>query len=210
MWYDPYKITNVWILLGIAVGFGVFESFWRRWFGGGFKLKNWLKFLNHRFFQHVVNVLALFSVCYWVRGLVWYWALYATLVMQLLFWTLAHGMYFDMGRGGPPTTDKEKKRYNEAWFSKFLDWCFDEPYRYSTFYDYCGMLLRYTWPVVLMVFVPTFNSGIVLLGQWTAFVYGIGLVLGNKSILKRISRSNFGEFAAGAGVGVGMVLVGML
>ena len=209
MWYDPYKVTNIWMLLGTAFGFGVFESLWRRWFGGGLKF-SWLKPFDRRFIKHCVNILALFSVCCWIRGMIWYWALTTSLIIQICFWTLTFGMYFDIGRGGKPVTDEDIKDYNKPWFAPILNWCFKPESLYTPFYDFCAMMIRFTWPVVLVAFIPTFNSGIALLGQWTAFVYAIGWVLYEKGSLKHLGPTEFGEFAAGAGVGVGVVLVGML
>jgi len=207
-WYDPHVITTPWILCLIALGFGIFESIWRRWFGGGFDYK-WLKWLNFRFLKHTINIIALFSICYWVRGIHWAWALYTALMMQLCFWSLTFGMYFDIGRGGKHVTPEGIEDYNKPWFAPFLNWCFKEDQLYTPFYDFCGMMIRFTWPVLLVGFVPTFSYSIALLGEWVAFVYAMGWVLWGRGRLTKIGPTELGEFAAGFMTGVLMVLSGM-
>lgn len=131
--------------------------------------------------KHCVNIAAIFALCFFWRGMTWYWAGTAALVMQLLFWTLTFGVYFDIGRGGRPVTQEDIDDYNKPRFAPILNWCFPDKYRYTPFYDYCGMMIRFTWPCVIMCFIPTFNSGMLMLGPWTATVYGLGWVMRDKA-----------------------------
>lgn len=192
-------------IIFIAIGFGIFESIWRRWFGG-WEWK-WLGPFDRRFIKHIVNIAALFSVCYFIKNLSWQWSIYTTLVMQILFWTLTFGMYFDIGRGGRPVTEEDIDAYNKPWFAKFLNWCFPDEYRYTPFYDFCGMMIRFTWPLALVFFVPTFNFGILMLGEFVALAYGLGWVMREKNVMKKVGPTCFGEIASGFLTGLMFILI---
>lgn len=194
-------------ILAIGLCFGAFESVWRRWFGGGFEY-SWLKWCDHRFLKHCVNVAAIFSVAFFLRGMSWQWSLYVALVMQILFWTLTFGMYFDIGHKGRPTTEEDIKAYNKPWFSHLLNWLFPDEYRYTPFYDYLGMFIRFTWPLLLVFWLHPFNSGLIFLGSVVAMAYGIGWVCFDKAIIKKIGATELGEFVSGFATGMYLVLNG--
>ncbi len=195
-----------WILL-IGLGFGAFESVWRRWFGGGFNYP-WLKWCDHRFLKHLVNIGAIFALMFFLRGMAWQWSIYVALVTQILFWTMTFGMYFDIGRGGRPVTEEDIEAYNKPWFSKILNWLFPDEYRYTPFYDYMGMFVRFTWPLLLVFWIHPFNSGLIFLGTAVAVAYGIGWVGYEKSLIKKIGPTEFGEFVSGFATGACLALNG--
>jgi hypothetical protein len=199
-----YNMDWYWVLL-IGLGFGVFECVWRRWFGGGF-VYDWLKPINHRFIKHIVNIAAIFCVLFFLKGMVWYWSLYAAIAIQVLFWTLAFAVYFDIGHKGKPISEEKIKEYNKPWFAPILNWCFSEEYRYTAFYDYLGMFCRYTWPLLFVFWLPSFNSGLLVLGTLVAMVYGIGWVGYDKALIKKIGPTEFGEFVSGFCTGMFIVL----
>jgi len=196
-----------WWLVLCGFGFGAFESVWRRWFGGGFQSR-W-KWLNVRFLKHCVNVAALFAVCFWLRDLKWGWALYAALVLELAFWTPTFGMYFDIGRSGKPATQYDLDEYNKSWFAPILNWLFPESIRYTPYYDYIGMFIRFTAPTLLLFFVPTFNSGILFLGSIVSMAYGVCWVLLQKGALKDLWPTELAEYASGLAAGLYWWFLGM-
>lgn len=201
-----YGMEWYWVLLA-GIGFGAFESVWRRWFGGGFEYR-WLKWCDHRPIKHAVNIAAIFAVVHFLKGASWRWSLYAALVMQLLFWTLTFGMYFDIGRAGRPVTEDDIKAYNKPWFAPILNWAFPDEHRYTPFYDYMGMFIRFTWPLLLVFWMPQFDSGLLMLGTIVAISYGLGWVGYEKSLIKKIGATEFGEFAAGFATGFLVVVNG--
>lgn len=209
MWYEPYTITNIWILLGIALGFGIYECFWRRLYGGWishwWKSNKYLKCVKPRFIYTIINCIAIFSICQWVRGLMWYWSLYVTCVIQFLYWALAHGPWFDLGRDTNPS-DKTLKRYNKFFYHYILDWCFPEATRYTPFYDFCGMWLRYVWMLFLLLIVPTFSFGLINLGSFVAVTYGVCWVAQDKKLLKKLGPTELSEFIVGFLTGLFLVL----
>lgn len=212
---EPHLVTEWQNLLVIAIAFGLFESAWRRWFGGGFhKLKEWWKkhipWISERLFKHAVNIVALFSICTWVRGLTWQYALPISIFLQICFWTLTFGMYFDIGRAGMPMDEYHVKEYNKTWFAPILNWFFDEKTRYTPFYDYCGMMIRFTWPLLFVFFLPTFNSGMLFIGPLVALAYGLGWTLYEKGQLKKVGPTELGEWVSGAIFGLYMVLCGTI
>jgi len=190
------QITTWYILLPVALGFGVYESLWRRWFGGK-ELPKWLKWMDRRFVKHCINTVALFSVCFFVRGLAWYWSAYAALVFQILFWTTTFGMYFDIGRSGRPITEYDIEEYNKSWFSPILNWFFSEKQRYTPFYDYIGMFIRFTSPLLLLFWLPSFNSGLLFLGTIVSVVYGLGWTLFEKGKLTKTGPTELAEYLSG-------------
>jgi len=119
-------------------------------------------------------------------------------------------MYFDIGRGGKPVTEYDIQEYNKSWFAPILNWIFPEETRYTPYYDFCGMLIRFAAPCLTLFFIPTFNSGFILCGLWVAMVYGLGWVMRDKAMLKKIGPTEFGEYASGAFVGWMTVICGMI
>lgn len=131
----------------------------------------WTKLLCSRGTQTFVNYIFL-SICFYcsfdiantVFGLFpgewkqyiedysWILAIYNAIVFQSLFWSKGHGPIFDYGHG--TVTPETIKRYNSMWFTKFLDKWWEKHYpvekKYGYFYDCLSMLIRYTYPCVLV------------------------------------------------------------
>lgn len=99
-----------------------------------------------------------------------------------------------------------KRRYNEVWFAKILNWCFPEEHRYGHFYDFCGMLIRYTCPLLLLMFIPGFGLEIVVLGELITVEYGICHVAKDKSLIRKLGATDVAEYIAGALTGLFLVI----
>lgn len=134
------------------------------------------------------------------------WTAIAVTIVEGLHWSLGHGPYFDLGRGGIPD-EKMKKRYNKMFYHYILDWCFPEEEKYGTFYDFCGMLLRYTWPLLLLWVVPSYNLSVSVLGELIAVAYAVCWVAKDKKLLKKLGATELGEYIAGGLTGLFLMLV---
>jgi len=205
---NPNLVTSVWLILAIGVGFAIFESIWRRWFGGGFDYR-WLRWLNYRWLKHTLNIIALFAVCYWVHGLQFMWSIYFAAILDGVFWAPSFGMFMDIGRQ-QPVIPPEEQEYQQQFCAKLLNWLFSKKYWYGQFYDFMGMVFRFGAPCLLLFFVPTFNSGMILLGFWVAMMYGLGWAASEKKAIKKLGATEFAEFASGAFVGWMTAVCGMI
>lgn len=168
-----------------AIMFGVFEAIWRRSHGGGLFhdwydkwIKPWLK-VNYRIPSVIVNSTAIFCLGLGLRGLVWWQAgLFALAVWA--FWDITFGMYMGIGMHAYPNDEDKaeyKRQYPVVWV---LDAIFKDNHdpawgRYGVAYDFCGMWLRYTYPLVLFLFLPTFTPWILVLGLLVAICYYINV-----------------------------------
>ena len=99
----------------------------------------------------------------------WYITLVIVCWLQFQFWSRGHGCAFDLGFGGYPTPEIIK-RYNERWYHIPCDWlaekgCFSY---YATTYDFCYMTLRYTCPMIPMMY---FDWRYILIGLSISFIY---------------------------------------
>lgn len=168
-----------------AILFGVFEAIWRRSHGGGLFhdwydkwIKPWLK-VNYRIPSVIVNSTAIFCLGLGLRGLVWWQAgLFALAVWA--FWDITFGMYMGIGMHSYPSAEDKaeyKRQYPVVWI---LDLLFSDSHdpilgRYGIAYDFCGMLLRFTYPLILLLFLPTFTSWMLSLGLLIAVCYYINV-----------------------------------
>ena len=131
----------------ICVLMVLLNSWWRRWFGGGFK-NTWLG--NKRGVQCIVYLLFTTAVAYLIGPLtIWWHNLIFALVFAgysyVQFWSRFHGAFFDIGRDTNPNIP----RYNEHWQHYVCDWiCGD--HKYGFLYDFIYMALRYTLPTVTL------------------------------------------------------------
>lgn len=166
--------------------FCLFESFWRRWFGGGFDSKKY-PILNERYIQHIcgalVMFLSLFLFCDFdkMKFLNWlipnfvenhfqFWAtIYITIIIEGLYWSRSHGPAFDMSRGGKPGK-KMIERYKKEWWNKICEFFVPENQWYGFGYDLLWMGFRYTCPLVLLT--PIFGWNILMLGVLVTLIYG--------------------------------------
>jgi len=125
---------------------------WRRLFGG------WLsdvEIIKERFVQHLIGGIILFCILYYTGIKEWggCLALLYAIGIQGLFWAPGHGMWFDIGRTDPNTfTEKEIERYKKSLGYKVVEFLLPKRFRYSFFYDFLGMTLRYAIPS--LIFLP--------------------------------------------------------
>lgn len=166
----------------------VFYSFWRRWFGGGYK--NTL-IGNNRACQCVVYLLITFLLAYKVfpnisfgedRSII-IWRILLSVIFSaytyIQVWSRGHGACYDQGRGYPPD-DSTIKRYNERWYHVPCDFICKEN-KYGFLYDFIYMSLRYTIPMVVLYFLsaslklfslePLFSWRVILIGMFVSPVY---------------------------------------
>lgn len=173
------------MLIVYAVIFGIFEAIWRRTHGGGIihdwydkYIKPWLK-INARVFDALINCIAIFCLGIGLRGLVW-WQAGIFMLLVWLFWDITFGMYMGIGMH-PYPNDKDKDEYEHqypvVWILNLLFSDSHDPIwgRYGIAYDFCGMWLRYTYPLIPLLFLPTFTPWMLLLGLLVAICYYINV-----------------------------------
>lgn len=169
-----------------------FESVWRRAFGDdGFNLP----ILKHRIVLHIINVLALFGYMFYIKEFNPYVAGYCALALQICFYTLSFYSGFDMGHSYPPS---QKEIDDYGWIGKILDKIFPENKWYKYQYDFCFMWIRYTWPLLLVVY--WFNPLFLLVGLVVASGYAIGWHCKPFGLV-----TEFGEFVMGAALALGLI-----
>jgi len=172
--------------------FVVFESVWRRAFGDdGFGLP----ILKHRITLHLLNIAALFSYLFYIKGLNVYICAYCVAVIQWLFYTRTFYAGFDMGHSYPPT-DKEIKDYGVI--GKLLKLIFPARLWYRTAFDFCFMWIRYTYPLALIVY--WFNPLLLFVGLVVAIGYAVGWKYKPFGLVTEL-----GEFVMGAALAVGLI-----
>jgi hypothetical protein len=140
----------------------------RRWFGGALEDH---KILGNRGVQTVAMIGAFLSIYVtdvtdWKNWLV---AIAVSCWLQFQFWSRQHGVCFDLSRGGYPD-ETTLKRYNNYWWHIPCDWMADKgfyPY-YGLGYDFTYMLLRYTCPMIPMMF---FDWKYILIGLAISPIY---------------------------------------
>ena len=177
----------------INVAFVIFESVWRRAFGDdGFGLP----VLKYRFVLHIINVAALLAYMIVIKCFPLYPSIYCALIIQILFYTLSFYSGFDMGHSYPPT-DKEIKDYGII--GKVLKLIFPARLWYRTAFDFAYMTIRYTYPLVLIVY--WFNPLLLFVGLIVACGYAIGWHFKPFGMV-----TEFGEFVMGAALAVGLIL----
>ena len=182
----------------IGIILGVFEAFWRRWFGGcslgGERYKD--SWFNKRAFQHTVGALFLIFIFY-KKGVPLLWNIYAVLIIQGLFWAKGHPS-LDMGR--KEETAEDKKRYEEVWFAPIVRFLVPacEAHRFG--YDFIWHSIRYMYPGILLM--PVFGGKALIAGVGVAWIYAAFASLyeriGTEKLPSWINRANkASEIAAG-------------
>jgi len=136
-------------LLFLCVFSVIFNLWWRRWFGGGFK-NTWVG--NLRGVQCTVYLIVTALMAFYLEPLSvwWYNLIFAVLFSTYTycqFWARGHGACFDIGRGQADETTI--RRYNERWYHIPCDWLFKN-HKYGFGYDALYMGLRYTMPLVFL------------------------------------------------------------
>lgn len=142
------------ILFGIL--FTIFESGFRRLFGSSCSIP----VVGSRACQHIVNCCVIGCFLYFIKEFHWISCLLITADIQFWLITRKHGVFFDIGAGGQPD-EKTLKRYNSMLATRILNKIFPND-KYSAIYDYVGMVLRYTAPLIPLMFF--FNPLIFTMG----------------------------------------------
>lgn len=125
-------------------------AFSRRWYGGALEK---IPVLNNRALQ-TGFMIGLFLNIYVADWHNWFWPLVISLWLQFEFWSRGHGCYFDLGNGGKPD-EATIARYEQRWYHKPCDWLAKKRFfgYYSTRYDFMYMTLRYTCPMIPLMFL---------------------------------------------------------
>ena len=146
----------------------IWGGFLRRWFGGAFKKG----IMSNRALQWVFMILTFMTI--YVTELSWKSVLIGLAIsvyLQIQYWSRAHGCCFDIGRDKQPS-EKTIKRYNERWYHIPCDWLVKKGFfpAYCVRYDFLYMGLRYTCPILPMMY---FDWKYILIGLSVAPVYDI-------------------------------------
>ena len=128
----------------------VFNSFFRRWFGGGFK-NTWLG--NIRGVQCIVYLIVTSLMAYFLEPLaIWWHNLIFAIVFAgysyVQFWARAIGPALDSGRDITPSGETIA-RYNKSWQHYPCDWICGE-HKYGFLYDFLFFLFRYATPTLTL------------------------------------------------------------
>lgn len=162
---------------------GIYEAIWRRSHGGGLIhdwydkwIKPWLK-INYRIPSVIINSIVVFELAYGLRQLV-QWQSLIVVGLVWLFWDYTFGMYMSIGRPfGRTITDDDKEEYAKAWFDWILRLVFPYKMWYGAWYDFAGMWIRFTFPLVPLCFMPSFTLWILLLGAIVPICYWLEIYL---------------------------------
>lgn len=159
---------------------GVYEAIWRRSHGGGLihdwynkYIKPWLK-INYRIPSIIVNSVVMFCLGFGLRGLVWWQSGIFALIIWA-FWDISFGMYMGIGMH-PYPDEKDKDEYDRQYpICWLLNLIFPDNHnstwgRYGIAYDFCGMWLRFTYPLIPLLFLG-FSPWILTLGLIVAINY---------------------------------------
>lgn len=144
----------------------IWGGFLRRWFGGAFKKG----IMANRAFQWVFMIATFMTI--YVTELSWKSALIGLVIsvyLQIQYWSRGHGACFDIGRDTEPS-EKTIKRYNERWYHYPCDWLAKKGFfpAYGVRYDFLYMGLRYTCPILPMMY---FDWKYILIGLLVAPIY---------------------------------------
>ena len=166
----------------------IFCSFWRRWFGGGFK-NTWLG--NNRAVQCIVFILTMILCIFmeikiidsqlssFSKIFLFLTIIAFSVLSYCQFWARGHGSCFDIGRGKPDETTI--KRYNARWYHIPCDKLLKD-HKYGFLYDFLYMGLRYTMPMILIYLLgliplcfgfskPIFSIHLVIIGLLISPIY---------------------------------------
>ena len=161
----------------LAMLYGVWWGFLRRWFGGC--LGNY-PLLKNRGIQTAVMILSMLLVmCKFESWQDAFICVSLSLYLQFQFWSRGHGACFDIGRGKPE--ESTIKRYNERWYHKPIDWLFKingaDEYKYGFLYDFLYMTMRYSCPMIILGFI---SKWFLFIGLIVSCVYAFNWTLYEK------------------------------
>jgi hypothetical protein len=185
--------------------YSILGGFARRWYGGMFPDEKF-KILSSRGLQTAFMCLLFLSI-YLPEFDDWIVPVVITAWLQIQFWSRGHGCCFDLGYGGKPN-DEMIKRYNERWYHKPCDWLAEKFgfELYGRVYDYLYMTLRYTCPMIPMMW---FDWKYIIIGLLASNVYLICWdfdIKGNRDWLDKPTK--IAEIIYGAIVYGGCYLLG--
>lgn len=197
----------------MGVIYFILGAFARRWYGGMFPDEEY-KILGNRGVQ-TAFMLALFMSIYTTNFTSWEnWLLDVIIScwLQFQFWSRGHGCCFDIGRGKEPT-EEIIKRYNERWYHIPCDWLADKGFfsYYGKGYDFVYMTLRYTCPMIPMMY---FDWKYILIGLAVRSIYAICWEWYESKVWKFNkpwcnSATNLAEIICGGLVYLGCYLLGV-
>jgi hypothetical protein len=126
---------------------------WRDCFG---KNGYHIPVLQNRFVQHVIAFIATFCLCFFVKGIKWWWSAWIAVWVQIE-WAVKHGCAYDIGTTGTPD-EKMLERYKSMVGYKLLCKIFNEDEKYGICFDFVLLAIRYTYPLIpiCMFFNPCF------------------------------------------------------
>ena len=150
----------------IACIYFIWGGFLRRWFGGAFKTG----IMSKRGLQTTMMILTFMTI--YIKSFMWQIILLGTIIsvyLYIQYWSRGHGCCFDIGRDTQPT-EETIKRYNERWYHIPCDWLVKKGFfpTYGVRYDFLYMTLRYTCPILPMMY---FDWKYILIGLSVAPVY---------------------------------------
>ena len=141
-------------------------SWWRDLFGkNGYELP----ILKYRFVEHVIAFCMTFLLCFFDKGLQWYWCIWIAVWVQIFF-SIGHGYAYDLGTKGKPDAEM-LKRYEKSVGYKFVCKIFEEKDWYGFGFDFILLTIRYTYPLIPICF--WFNPCLLSLGIIISGLYAI-------------------------------------
>lgn len=191
----------LWLLFTIP-----FFALWRRWFGSD---KIWLEV--PRAVKCSVFLLVACYVCYSISHNELHSIVFSGL--GYLFFCLAIGMCFDIGRDGLP--DEElKERYNK-YIWHYLPDLLLKHHKYGFLYDFIYMAQRYIVPALIISLLPIFSIKFIVVGVLVSPVYAFCWTLHEKEqwFLDKIPYTNgkptaCAEYVSGALFGLFPLFIG--
>ena len=146
-----------------------FMALWRDAFG---KNGYYIPVIKIRFVQHVIAFIMTFLLCYFDKGLKWWWCIWIATWLQI-WWSLGHGACYDCGTHGKPD-EAMIKRYEKMFGYKLVCKIFDESDWYGFGFDFVLLTIRYTYPLVFVCFwfsPVLFTLGLVVSGLYAIYRY---------------------------------------
>lgn len=191
---------------------GFLWSFLRRWYGG---MYGDILILKSRGVQTVVMIAAMAIVAIQNNSLLF--AIFASIFIQIQFWSRGHGACFDIGRGEP--SEETIKRYKERWYYKPLEILFNRlkasEHKYGFLYDFLYMGMRYSFPMIFLSFISHFmfnmeSASLIIIGLAISPIYAFNWTMYEKEpwfyeILPNFCKDvvKFSEILSGFIFGIG-------
>ena len=157
----------------MALIYFLLGGFLRRWYGGLFPDDKY-KVLGNRALQTGVMIGVMLSIFVddWQSWRDWLVSGVVALWLQFQFWSRGHGEIADCGRK-KDLSDDDIKRYNKYWYHYVCDFILKK-HKYGFLYDFTYMLLRYTCPMLPMIY---FDWRYLFAGLSVPFIYAFSMTL---------------------------------